>query len=100
MTKFVPPFKPILSVPMTKSNLQIERSKYLPKLPAALRGAIKVNEGEKTKSIADQESIEKIFPKTYGMPLITFEVGDQDSKMPSTNVGVILSGGQLQEVIM
>jgi pyrophosphate--fructose-6-phosphate 1-phosphotransferase len=79
---------------MTKSNLQIERSKYAPKLPKALRGALNVIEGEKTKSIADQESIAKIFPQTYGIPLITFEEGDQQLRTQAINVGVILSGGQ------
>jgi pyrophosphate--fructose-6-phosphate 1-phosphotransferase len=79
---------------MTKSNLQIERSKYSPKLPKALKGSIKIVEGEKTKSIADQESIAKIFPNTYGMPLITFQEGDQPLKMQQISVGVILSGGQ------
>jgi diphosphate-dependent phosphofructokinase len=84
-------FKNIL---MIKSALQIERSKYSPKLPDALRGAVKILEGEKTMSIADQSEIEKLFPNTYGMPLITFQVGDQEIKLPEINVGVILSGGQ------
>lgn len=79
---------------MIKSALQIERSKYSPKLPKALKGAVKVVEGEKTRSIADQEEIEKLFPNSYGMPLITFEEGNQEVKLPGINVGVILSGGQ------
>ena len=79
---------------MTKSNLQIERSKYSPKLPKALKGSVKIVEGEKTKSVADQKTIEEIFPNTYGMPLITFQEGDLELKMPQTCVGVILSGGQ------
>lgn len=79
---------------MTKSALQIERSKYSPKLPNALMGAVKITEGGKTRSIADQEEINKLFPNTYGMPLITFETGNQEVKLPGINVGVILSGGQ------
>jgi diphosphate-dependent phosphofructokinase len=79
---------------MIKSALQIERSKYSPKLPSALKGAVKIVEGGKTRSIADQEEIGKLFPNTYGMPIITFEKGDQEVKQPEINVGVILSGGQ------
>lgn len=79
---------------MTKSNLQIERSKYAPKLPKALKGSIKIVEGERTQSVADQESIKKFFPNTYGMPLITFEESDKAMEMPQASVGVILSGGQ------
>jgi pyrophosphate--fructose-6-phosphate 1-phosphotransferase len=82
------------TIPMIKSALQIERSKYLPRLPKALKGAVKIVEGGKTRSVADQEEIGKLFPNTYGMPIITFEEGDQQVKLPEVNVGVILSGGQ------
>lgn len=78
---------------MTKSALQIARAAYQPKLPKALKGAVKVVAGAATQSVADQEAIEKLFPNTYGMPLITFEAGESVD-MPSINVGVILSGGQ------
>ncbi len=79
---------------MTKSALQIARASYQPKLPKALRNAVKVVEGELTRSIADQEEIEKLFPNTYGMPLIGFEEASQEKDFPAVNVGVILSGGQ------
>ncbi|KAA6318356.1 Pyrophosphate--fructose 6-phosphate 1-phosphotransferase [termite gut metagenome] len=79
---------------MTKSALQIARAAYQPKLPKALKGAVKVSEGAATQSVADQEAIKELFPNTYGMPLIQFvEVGETIS-FPATNVGVILSGGQ------
>lgn len=42
---------------MTKSALQIARAAYQPKLPKALKGAVKVKEGEPTQSVADQEAI-------------------------------------------
>lgn len=77
-----------------KSALQIERSKYSPKLPNALKGVLKTIEGDNTQSVADQMEIQKLFPNTYGMPLITFEEGVQQVKIPEMNVGVILSGGQ------
>jgi len=79
---------------MTKSALQIARAAYQPKLPKALKGAVKVMEGAPTQSIADQEAIKKLFPNTYGMPLITFESTDKAAEFPVINVGVILSGGQ------
>ena len=78
---------------MEKSALQIARSAYQPKLPKALRGAVKVKEGAPTESVGDQEEIKKMFPNTYGMPVIEFVPGEAVS-LPPFNVGVILSGGQ------
>ncbi len=79
---------------MFKSIFQIERSKYSPKMPKALGGAVKVVEGGKTDSVADQAEIKKLFPGTYGLPIITFEEGTMETGFPLLNVGVILSGGQ------
>lgn len=79
---------------MNISPLQKERAKYQPKLPKSLRGAVKVITGEATQSVADQEDIARLFPNTYGMPLITFEEGTNPVKSEAVNVGVILSGGQ------
>ena len=78
---------------MTKSALQIARAAYQPKLPNALKGGVKVMEGNPTQSVADQEEIKKLFPNTYGMPLLKFETGEAKEYAPM-NVGVILSGGQ------
>ena len=58
---------------MEKSALQIARAAYQPKLPKALRGALKAVEGEPTQSVADQEEVKKLFPNTYGKKEITFE---------------------------
>ena len=79
---------------MTKSALQIARAAYQPKLPKALKGAVKVSEGQPTQSVADQEVIRKLFPNTYGMPVIEFVESDKVIDYPAINVGVILSGGQ------
>ena len=79
---------------MTKSALQIARAAYQPKLPKALRGTVKAVAGAATQSVADQEDIKKLFPNTYGMPLIKFEATDEVTNFPAMNVGVILSGGQ------
>ena len=80
---------------MQKSPLQIARQAYQPKMPVALQGAVRLIEGEKTQSVADQEEIKKLFPNTYGLPLITFEPTTGKNACPEPfNVGVILSGGQ------
>uniref|UniRef100_UPI003216D45A diphosphate--fructose-6-phosphate 1-phosphotransferase n=1 Tax=uncultured Draconibacterium sp. TaxID=1573823 RepID=UPI003216D45A len=76
------------------SALQKERAKYQPKVPKSLTGAVKLVEGAKTESVADQKEIAELFPNTYGMPLITFEAGEVKKDRQPLNVGVILSGGQ------
>ena len=78
---------------MKKSLLQKARALYQPKLPKGLQGAIKVKEGDPTQSVGDQDEIKKLFPNTYGMPLIEFVPGDKSADS-AVNVGVILSGGQ------
>ena len=78
---------------MEKSALQIARAAYQPKLPKALQGAVNIKAGAPTQSVDNQEDIKKLFPNTYGMPIIEFEpaASENNSKI---NVGVILSGGQ------
>ena len=78
---------------MLKSPLQIARSSYQPKLPTALKGSASIVEGEPTQSVADQEEIKKLFPNTYGMPVLRMAKGEKKAVEPF-NVGVILSGGQ------
>ena len=78
---------------MEKSALQIARAAYQPKLPKALQGAVKAKEGQPTQSVGDQEEIKKLFPNTYGMPIVEFEPAAESSQ-PRMNVGIILSGGQ------
>ncbi len=76
-----------------KSNLQIARSAYQPKLPLALKGAVKAVEGEATQSVGNQAEIKALFPNTYGMPVVEFVPGEA-VEYPKFNVGIILSGGQ------
>ena len=76
-----------------KSNLQIARSAYQPKLPLALKGAVKAVEGEATQSVGNQTEIKALFPNTYGMPVVEFVPGEA-VEYPKFNVGIILSGGQ------
>jgi pyrophosphate--fructose-6-phosphate 1-phosphotransferase len=79
---------------MAKSALQIARAAYQPKLPKAFKGGVALKEGKATESVADQAEIKKLFPNTYGMPVVTFEEASAKLSMGDFNVGVILSGGQ------
>ncbi|MCD8297100.1 MAG: diphosphate--fructose-6-phosphate 1-phosphotransferase, partial [Prevotella sp.] len=78
---------------MKTSALQTARAAYQPKLPTALQGSVKIKEGAATQSVDNQEEISKLFPNTYGMPVVQFEASDVENQL-SMNIGVILSGGQ------
>lgn len=79
---------------MEKSALQIARAAYQPKLPAGLRGNVSIKEGVPTQSVGDQEEIKKLFPNTYGMPLVEFVPTNEKKEYAPMNIGIILSGGQ------
>ena len=79
---------------MIKSALQIARASYTPKMPAVLDKNVVFQEGESTSAVADAEEIKKLFPNTYGRPIIKFVESDKPESHPAMNVGVILSGGQ------
>ena len=76
------------------SALQAARAAYKAKLPAVFANGAKVSlkVGEPTTAAADADQIEKLFPNTFGAPILTFE-GTSDAS-PKINAGVILSGGQ------
>ena len=77
-----------------KASLQSLRRDYKPKMPSSIEGAAKLIESKKTESVADQAEIKKLFPLTYGLPIITFEKSNLSQEGQPINVGVILSGGQ------
>jgi pyrophosphate--fructose-6-phosphate 1-phosphotransferase len=80
---------------MTKSALQVARASYIPKVPAGLKGNVKIEEGAATESVRDQKEIKELFPNTYGMPIVKFtETAGNPGMDKPINVGVILSGGQ------
>lgn len=80
---------------MKKSALQKVRANYQPKLPKILQQPVKVRFGEKTESVADCEEIKKLFPNTYGMPVVEYEFDENPTRVEEPfNVGIILSGGQ------
>ena len=73
--------------------MQKARAAYQPKLPKALQGPVKAVEGKPTQSVGNQEEIKKLFPNTYGMPVVEFQPAESENTQP-INVGIILSGGQ------
>lgn len=78
------------------SALQIARKAYQPKLPPVLRkgpSAVKLQFGAASQSVADQDRVQALFPKTYGQPVAEFVAGEAPAGKPLT-VGVVLSGGQ------
>lgn len=79
---------------MKKSALQCARAAYQPKLPKGLRSNVTIKEGAHTQSVGDQEEIKKLFPNTYGMPIVEFVPTDEKKEYAPINIGVILSGGQ------
>lgn len=80
------------------SELQQHRNKFQPVLPAILKKGpafVKPKFGKATKSVADQASVKKIFPNTYGLPEVTFVKGNNAAAVKKpVRVGVVLSGGQ------
>ncbi len=80
---------------MKKSALQKIRANYIPKLPKALQGPVRICVGKNTESVGNQEEIKKLFPNTYGMPVVEFVHDDNPKRLEEPfNVGIILSGGQ------
>lgn len=80
---------------MTKSALQIARAAYVPKMPEGLWGNVRLEEGAATNAVGDAEEIKKLFPNTYGMPVVKFVQTEGHPGLENPiNVGVILSGGQ------
>ena len=80
------------------SPLQEHRAKFQPVLPNILKKGpafVKPKLGKPTKSVADQATVKKIFPNTYGLPAVTFVKGNNAALCKkAVRVGVVLSGGQ------
>jgi pyrophosphate--fructose-6-phosphate 1-phosphotransferase len=76
------------------SPLEAQRLAYKPKLPPSLAsGKIKVEKGAFVEPKANAEEIKKLFPATYGYPLVKIVEGDGDLSSTPLTVGVVLSGG-------
>lgn len=78
----------------TISPLQKARAEYKPKMPAFLQGRVHAIDGIRTDSIDNQEEVKRLFPHTYGLPVVTLEASDAADSTTPINIGVILSGGQ------
>jgi pyrophosphate--fructose-6-phosphate 1-phosphotransferase len=77
------------------SPLTAARSAYSPKLPKVLLSAsVAIKKGKPTKSIADQNAIQALFPKTYGQSELTFATGKGLKCATPIQVALVLSGGQ------
>ncbi len=80
------------------SELKRARMKFRPTLPEIYKngpGAVLPVSGKLTGSIADQEMVRKLFPRTYGMPLVTFSRAKNPvASKKIVKVGAVLSGGQ------
>jgi pyrophosphate--fructose-6-phosphate 1-phosphotransferase len=90
-----------ISEALMKSNvsaLQSARASYKPKLPKILMGPVAkvgLKLGKATKSIADQNEIQKLFSKTYGQPEVSFQAGKNPASLKKPiKVALVLSGGQ------
>lgn len=85
-------------MPTIKSELQIERAKFKPTLPAVLRSGptgVSLKLGKPTQSVSDQGPLRAIFQNTYGLPMATFSKGKNPLVgKKAQRVGVVLSGGQ------
>ncbi|MCH9609555.1 MAG: Pyrophosphate--fructose 6-phosphate 1-phosphotransferase [Chlamydiales bacterium] len=79
-----------------ESAFQEGRAQFNPELPNLLKGikTLKLCEGESTSSRGDCEEIHTFFPKTFGQPSYTFELGTTPHPSEPLHVGVVLSGGQ------
>lgn len=80
------------------SELEMERTKFKPVLPAVIKnGPAKVipEFGPPTNSVSDYEMVQKLFPNTYGMPTVNFIKGkNSETSKKIIKAGVVLSGGQ------
>jgi len=64
-------------------------------MPEGLWSNVRLEEGAATSAAGDAEEIKKLFPNTYGMPIVKFVQTDGQPGLENPiNVGVILSGGQ------
>ena len=74
---------------------QKKRLNYKPELPTTLSHLMNVSfvEGGKTGALGSEEELIKLFPKTFGQPILHPVVGPLKETIP-LRVGVVFSGGQ------
>lgn len=79
---------------MRISSLHAARAAYKPKMPTIFSSPFKMVQGEPALPANDAQQIQKLFPRTYGMPRLHPEPDPTPQQHAPVNVGVILSGGQ------
>jgi pyrophosphate--fructose-6-phosphate 1-phosphotransferase len=78
-----------------KSALDKVRATYSPKLPKAIYSPnLKVEMEAPSEPATDKVAIQKLFPNTYGQPLVRVVEGEGNLSKAPLRVGVVLSGGQ------
>lgn len=79
----------------TISPLQAARQQFRPKQPSILDdlSALEADTGDKTGAVADEDQVARLFPQTFGQPVVKFCRGPGVAGRP-LKVGVVLSGGQ------
>ncbi len=78
------------------SSFEKLRQSYLPELPDLLKnlGTAKcVPEGKKISALENEEELKKVFPHTFGRPVVHLQKGERGKSNP-LRVGVVFSGGQ------
>jgi len=75
-----------------KPFFQSERGSFMPRLPKALQGNVKIEEVEGAVANNDPE-IHKLFPTTSGMKTVKVSPSDTPVASAPLTVGVVLSGG-------
>lgn len=77
------------------SPLQTDRLNYQPKLPKVLVdfSDLTLEKGETTTAVDDVDALKKLFPETFGQPLVHFGNGTAKLNESALKVGVVLSGG-------
>ncbi|MEI8218001.1 MAG: diphosphate--fructose-6-phosphate 1-phosphotransferase, partial [Elusimicrobiota bacterium] len=80
------------------SELECHRKQFKPTVPDILKkgpASVRPKLGKATRSVAHQETVKKLFPHTYGMPEVSFTVGDNRAVgRTAVKIAVVLSGGQ------
>jgi pyrophosphate--fructose-6-phosphate 1-phosphotransferase len=77
-------------------ELQKERLNFKPHVPQILKKlkGIGFKEGIMTSSEADQDALKKIFPNSFGRPILTLVNKNESVPLENKRVGVVFSGGQ------
>ena len=80
----------------SKSPLEKTRLQSQLELPDCLRGSIRIEAGAVTSAAGDAPSVQKLFPASFGQPMLTIRAAAPSASpadAPVLRVGIVLSGG-------